>query len=754
MSFLRLLPLALLLFGLESPTWAAPDPTLEVIVRLAGMPSAGVSSVRLTATASSPSAQPLLKEIRAGERLSLQVDRSLIWEVAAEADGYWRARSLVGPGDGPLTLDLWPAGSISGTVEPPRGEKDPGELSVRFQSTAEPGRSPRFGEETAVCPIKDGAWKCSLPAGKLDLRLRARGFVSHFRWGVAVPERKNLALGPLPLQRGASVVGRVETAEGAFDAKACKVRLRPFSAGLAASPQDQERQERLSFTAEADGRGFFHFEGVKPGSYVLAAEQPGYAPAEIYPVSVLDGSESEVRQPLVLQKALTLDVRLEPALDPWNQPWSVLVDGLSAVPFSARRLGAAERAEEGRHVKKGLAPGGYRIEVQDSQGSAFHSAELTLSSGSTPLEIRLPVAWVEGTVSLGEEPVAANLWFGGQHGQERVLLRSGEDGTFEGALPRAGDWEVDVESAPLRIQRRVRGIRVQPPADGGAATVSIVLPDTRVSGEVVDEKGAKAPSSRIMALEIETGRPMIVEADEDGKFELRGIPEGPLTLVAEAADARSDEVLVTVQEDAPAGSVRLALRKLREVTGTVLSASGGVPGAQVIAFARNRQSPALLPRGIQAITGVEGKFSLKMPAGTTDFKLIVFPPGFSLVLQRIEGLPEEPLRVMVSTGGGTVGLKPLSEGDPSDPATERLNLWLNGASVDSNVLRAWAAVSGEANNLPAQLLVPSMPAGVYTACWSSLAEAVNALQTAVPAGRCATGTLAPGSALVLERPAE
>lgn len=751
LTLLRSVSLFLVLLG---PAVVAATETLDVTVRLPGKAPAAEAPVQLKATASGESAKPVLKVVRASERSSIELDRSLVWEVSAEAEGYWVAKALVAPQDGPLTLHLWPAGSISGTVEPPRGEKSPSEITVRFQSSPEAGKRPQFGEETLTCPVKDGAWSCRVPAGKLDLRLRAKGFVSHFRWGIAVPGGKDLNLGGLPLQRGASVAGRVETAEGALDTKSCKIRLRPFSAGLASSLQDQERQDQLSFTAEADVRGFFHFEGVKPGSYILTAEQPGFAPASIYPVSVLDGSESEVRQPLLLQKALTLEVRVEPALDPWNQPWSVLVEGTSAVPFSTQRLGKADPAEGGRHLKKGLAPGDYRIEVQDSRGSAFQSAELALSPGSPPLEIRLPVAWVEGSVRLGGEPVAANLWFGGQHGQERILMRAGEDGTFEGALPRAGEWEVDIDGASPPIQRRVRGIRVQPAEGGEAANVTIDLPDTRISGEVVDDKGAPATRARIMALELETGRPTILNTDENGKFELNGVPEGPLTLVAETADARSDEVLVNVSEDNAPDSLRLTLKKLREVTGMVLSASGGVPGAQVIAFARNRQNPALLPRGIQSVTGVDGGFSLKIPAGTTDFKLIVLPPGFSMVLQRIEGLPEEPLRVAVSGLGGTIRLKPLPEGDLSDPATERLNLWLNGASVDSNVLRAWAAINGETNSAPAQLLIPSLPPGTYTACWSSLAEAVSALQTATPAGRCTTGALAAGSELVLERPAE
>lgn len=689
------------------------------------------------------------------------------WQLTAEAPGYWSPRIAVFPGDTQVTVPLWPAGEIAGTVRMPTLEKLPAELTVRFNSSPEPGKAPVFPETIVTCPVREGSVKsqapegtfsCQVPAGKLDLRLRARGFVSHFRWGVTVPAGKAHQAGPLALVRGASVIGRVDTAEGLLSIETCKVELKPLAAGRGRSPEDLERRGGLAFTVGIDKRGFFHFEGVKPGSYILSARQPGFAPAEIFPVSVLEGAESDVRQPLVLQRALTLEVVLEPPLDPWNQSWVVGLEKKSAVPFSAESIGQAEATkEEGRFLRKGLAPGDYWVEVKDSRGSAYSSSEITLSPGSPPLEIRLPLVWVEGEVRLGDEPLAAQLWFGGEAGRERILMRSDEEGEFSGVLPHGGDWEVDLDAASPIVRRRVRKIEVREDKDTGKARVRIEVPKTRLAGVVVDEKEAKAPGARVAMVELETGRPAFVTADREGRFEAAGLPEGPVTLLASVADARSDEIVVHLTEASPSTSLRLVLRKMREVQGVVASPAGGVPGARVLALPRGGGA-ALWPAALQAVTDVEGKFTLKVPAGVASLQVVVLPPGFAMTQLRVDDLARETLAISVSPQGGTLRIVPgdaTDGGDPSDPASERLILWNAGAVTDATLLGAWAAMNGAPAPDADRLIVPSLQPGAYVACWTDLAGAYASLQQGAPAAGldCASGVLPAGGELTLERPA-
>ncbi|HEX2223138.1 MAG TPA: carboxypeptidase-like regulatory domain-containing protein [Thermoanaerobaculia bacterium] len=750
---------SLLLAGAAAP--------LEVRLEVHGKPAEPVP-VRLRMT-SEGSGQPLTREAMAPGGAVFEAEDlqgSGAWQLTAEAPGYWSPRVPVFPGDTQATVPLWPAGEVAGTVRMPAAEKLPPELTIRFGSSPEPGKAPVFPETVATCPVRDagakgtaaeGTFSCPVPAGKLDLRLRARGFVSHFRWGAAVPAGKVFQAGTLSLVRGASVIGRVDTAEGALSTETCKVELMPLAAGRGLSPEDLERRGGLALATGIDKRGFFHFEGVKPGSYILSARQPGYAPAEIFPVSVLEGAESDVRQPLVLQRALTLEVILDPPLDPWNASWVVELDKESAVPFSAESIGQAEPAGEGRFLRKGLAPGDYWVEVKDSRGSAFSSSEITLSPGSPPLEIRLPLVWVEGEVRLGDEPLAAQLWFGGAAGRERILMRSDAEGEFSGVLPHGGDWEVDLEAASPVVRRRVRNVAVREDKDTGRARVRIEVPDTRLAGEVVNEQGDKAPGARVAMVELETGRPAFVTADREGRFEAAGLPEGPVTLLASVADARSEELVVHVAEDSPSTSLRLVLRKTREVRGVVASPSGGVPGARVLALPRGGGA-AMWPAALQAVADVEGKFTLKVPAGVASLQVVVLPPGFALTQLRVDDLSQETLTIPVSAQGGTLRVvpgDPAGEADPSDPASERVIVWNAGAVTDATLLGAWAAMNGAPAPGPSGLVVPGVQPGAYVACWTDLAGAYASLQQGapIPGLDCASGVLSAGAELTLERPA-
>lgn len=51
-----------------------------------------------------------------------------------------------------------------------------------------------------------------------------------------------------------------------------------------------------------------------------------------------------------------------------------------------------------------------------------------------------------GRVTLGDDPLAATLWFGGRSGVRRIRFDSDEKGRFDGWLPEEGTWPVDLVS--------------------------------------------------------------------------------------------------------------------------------------------------------------------------------------------------------------------------------------------------------------------------------------------------------------------
>lgn len=747
--------LLLVLLPIASASTEEGRPPLSVTLVLNGDPSLHGEGfpAKIRATPISTGGQETLPhavKVPGEARLALPGSAQL----SLEAEGYWSPKVLVGENDTSVRMEVWPAGDLAGKVQAPPGVKTPSEISVRFESSTAPGKAPDFSQQTVVCPISEGRWSCRLPAGKLDLRMRARGFISHFRWAAVVPAHGKLDVGTLGLRPGASVVGKVEVSEGAISPQTCRVELSPARAGLATSSEQGQQHSKLSLSAAVDERGFFHLEGVPPGSYVVTANQPGFAPARIFPISVMATAESEIREPLVLRRPLTLHLSLDPPLDPWNRPWQIRLFSRSSVPGSLENQGKTEASGQGKWAKPGLSPGDYSLDVQDSSGSSYAWEDISLDTGSSSLEVTLPLVWVEGKVLLGKEPLAANLSFGGRHGMVRVVLRSDSKGEISGVLPREGDWEVDIDAESPPVHRRLPRVSVRPVGNGRTAKLEIRLPDTEVSGEVVDEKGAPVSRARVFALELQTAYPTVVETDAHGEFQIKGLPEGALSLVADKSDEKSDEVAVDLREGSLLPAVRLVLRKTQEIHGRVAAGGAGVPGARVFALAMNPASAGFVPKGSQALTDVEGRFRLALPSGAAETQFVVLAPGFTASLQRLQGLPKEGFEVQVEPQGGTLTLRPGDEGDPADPQSARLLLLSNGALVDSTLLRMWAEINGVRSQEPGRLVVPQLASGTYTACWAGLPEVMQTLRTGVAPqmASCVTGALSAGGELILERP--
>ena len=159
------------------------------------------------------------------------------WELVARADGFWsRSVQLVSRPEGSQAeIALFPAARVDGRLSLPPGEPMPKEVVLRFASAV--GTSPLpIAETETVCPVAEGAFLCEVPAGRLDLRVRARGFLSHYRWAVAVEPARTFPFGNLKLRRGASVSGWVATSDGSPISSSARASLAPRAAGPAGSP--------------------------------------------------------------------------------------------------------------------------------------------------------------------------------------------------------------------------------------------------------------------------------------------------------------------------------------------------------------------------------------------------------------------------------------------------------------------------------------------------------------------------------------
>ncbi|HYH45526.1 MAG TPA: carboxypeptidase-like regulatory domain-containing protein, partial [Thermoanaerobaculia bacterium] len=262
--------------------------------------------------------------------VSFEAAAGTVWQVRVEAPGYWsQPVPAVTPGLLPgappeparAVVDLLPAGRVAGELRPPADRRMPAELALRLRSA--PGVRPVLEEAQLTCPVTaEGRFECAVPAGQLDLRLRAHGFLTHSFWGVKVPAGGVFAAGPLALRPGASVVGWVAPPGPNFRYQDCTAVLEPYRIGNPPSLADVERAPALGQTATVNSRGYFEITGVAPGGYRLVVRHPRWAPAEVAPLNVLDGAETEIHS-IALRPPADLEVRLEPARSPGGGGWQV-----------------------------------------------------------------------------------------------------------------------------------------------------------------------------------------------------------------------------------------------------------------------------------------------------------------------------------------------------------------------------------------------------------------------------------------------
>jgi hypothetical protein len=682
--------------------------------------------------------------------ISLPADTQ--WEVAPRIERYWALPSPIRsglPGERlAYKFNLWPKSRVAGSVTVEPGEKLPTELAVKIRAAQIPGRKPDVPEVLVKCPIgKLGELSCDLPATLLDLSIRAEGFVPHNRWAVRLERDKATPLGRLLLKKGASVSGWAQVEKGALDPGNAKARLSPLQAPGADSSL-AERVRSAALEVPLDGRGFFQFAGVAPGGYVVEVTQPGFAPARVSPIEVWPGSETALTQPLTLRRPLRIELTISPETDWLGKPWQVEMFRASDLGGSAGSIYDGAARSDGRLVLEGQTPGTFRIVVSDSLGNPLYSDFdfLIRDAGEAQRAIEIDLVSLRGEVLLGEEPLSATLYFGGRHAALGSRMESDQEGEFHGVLPREGAWFVEVEAMEPAISTHSK-VHVQSRGDG-TARLTVELPDTRVFGKVVEEGGQPVKAS-VFA---ESGQGSVeVTTRDDGSFEIRGLPSGPVRLSAEARSRKgrlvSDSTLTVLSEEQQAGPVELRLRKNKLVQGRVQSARGPVPGAVLEVFPLR---PAL-PGGASVRTDLQGSFEARVPEPAETVLAVVSPPGNGL--KAFEVPLDGRLAVLeVSREAGTLEISAgLTEEEARAQALQMI-VAQNGLHLPWNLLLHWAQGHGERLRISEGLRIPSLAPGEYRVCLVSRAELIQRGPEGPSglAGQCASGYLEAGGTLQLD----
>lgn len=728
-----------------------PPPALA-----AALPVRVVECDQLPASAQRIVAEPLDAEASDAVVLEADAARGLAelelvpgtesWLLRVASPGVWsEARHVEAGGRETVHLHVWRESRAVGRWAVPRGEKGPDEVVWRLRPARQPGGTalPRCPVEelTVSCSTdEEGRFSCALPAGRWNLRAKARGWAAKHFWAVDLAPGQEVDLGRLELRRGATLVGEVTTIDGPVHPQATRIELRPIAV-RDQDPAARRELRALDARARVNEQGYFLFEDVPPGLYEVWAHQPGYSVARAGPVEVRADLETTILQPLVLAPPTHLTVMVDPPRAPSGHPWRVHLDPTGQTTIAVAEPVEGDTDAEGRWTSPALDPGEYLVRVADGAGNVLAvEGPFSFAGGEEPfLGVALDLAEISGEVRLGDEPFAAELWFGGRTGAPKVRVESDAEGKFEAVLPRDGRWEVDVFAPAVGISARGHEVEVE---DG--EEVRIELPGTELAGSVVDAAGMPVVGAQVRVVRVGRGGPLAILSDEEGGFLVRGIAPGTYSLEAISGNRSSPMEIAVVAKDAAPPPVRLVLEARVDLRGRVLSAGGGVAGARVVALPVTADGS--LAAASDVVTGVDGGFALRLPPSTSEALLVVMPLGFGLTVERVAA--EGPLELRVTAGEGIVRLPP-----PDGRESGEVGLLLvRGEPVDVALLREWARLHGAEPAAAGGLAIPALPAGRYAYCSMSVEEAVLVVAGRARPTRCSSGLLTAAGELALPAP--
>lgn len=730
-----------------------PCPTSAGTLQVSVVDDAGSdrsATITIIATPRSVSADQRRLQARIGQPASFADLEEGLWEIGVDVDERWWEPTLVYVAEDDqkeVRLKLYPTADLRGRLSlDPAGTGQPQELEVFFSLNDGRGRVGVPSQGGDRCRIEDDRFLCRVPAGLRNVRLRIPGRQSHFLWGLNLPPGSARDLGIRTFETGSAVFGFVPACEGKAPDPTCKVKLEPYQ-GPAPSRADARRRSALTLEESVDEQGFFYVGGLTPGTYELSAHKQGFAPSTLLPLHVHPGTESEIVDPIELQPPVDLVVEVMPAQDPWGREWAVEVFELGLAPGTARLVGRGS-LEDGRWHRPGLAQGTYRLRISDRSGSRWLTKELEIAPRTGVLHLAMPVVSVRGKVTLGNSPLAAELWFGGRYGERRLHTESDADGFFQTYLPESGMWRIGVHARDPGVTRTLKGVRVPEPEDGRPVTVDLRLPDTRLFGKAIDDEGRPVSDATVTVIDFKTReRPAMTRTDEIGDFSFHGLEPGAVQVSAQRGELRSNEVVAHLQDEPSPTRLFLTLRRAQEIRAVVRGPRGPVVGAVALT------TPVGASVGDKVATDVQGRFSTRVPADTTALDVVVLPPGYVFTAQRLP-ITQGTVDVQLAEHGGTLmipgGLTALFD---VARGGDSLLLFNGPVTIQPQLLEEWERIQKALGHDTGEFeltILPDVAPGVYRTCLISPAEVSSfALRQSDP-GRCISSQVVPGGTTLLD----
>jgi len=607
--------------------------TVTVLVPAEGPPARLLMVA--TPVAMEASALSVTLEVKPGEPVATVLKLSPgHWRVEATAPGYWApAKSFEVPGD-PPAIALFATGRVTLPLDRKAGL--PERPSVQFRtapgaSTKTPG--PPAGEWPCVAIEATAVVECAVPAGTLDLRVEARGFVPEYTFSTRVVAQRVSVL-RATMEPGSSVSGYVFQESGVAFPGACVEALTPSGERIEAPMQQQQRdrgkgtREAIMFPLRgcANARGFFQIRRPPPGEYLLSTrigERLAMQSVEVRPAV-----ETRLVDPLAPSASMTLDVSIDPPVMPDGSSWTLR---MARHRPQAQNFRPTTVPPSGFLQAPGLAPGQYVVEVW-GDGSRWLYERVSIADAALPLTIRIPIVRVSGRVTLSGEPLTSIVTFGGDSlGPTHATFLTDAEGRFSGNIPAPGVWRIGVTASEPSVRRRLTR-KIEPDA-AGSATLDIDLPAGKLKGRLVDAQGQPARGSILLYTSEPGERVQIVVGPPESSFQLTGLSPGPITITASGERGQtSAPVVVSIDEDEEA-NIDIVLKDGSALSGRVIDDAGRpLPGASV------KWLPVAdgLLMGSTERTDALGRFSAIMPPGL-DALVVVAADGHGIDFTRVRG---------------------------------------------------------------------------------------------------------------------
>jgi protocatechuate 3,4-dioxygenase beta subunit len=553
----------------------------------------------------------------------------------------------VSPGVKTADFTLRPLGGVSGRLELEEGEVPPAftiVMHVEAESAAgAPGRYARFPHETTF-RSEDGSYRIDdLPAGRYTIEGRASGWATDRKSGIEVSGGKLSEVPTLVLREGLSLQGRVVALADGEELPGTEIEAWPDRGGLF-GPDASDRRSAI-----ADEEGMFRVPGLAPGSAVVRARHPNFAPAE-QRVELQEGDDDTE---LIFRLSVGGTLR-------------GTVSAASGDPSSGRRIALNRESNveiaitdaEGRYELLRMMPGDYSATLLPNTGSrnemhmkavAIREGEVTVLDFDEARRISLsgivyrenqPLSQAEmffvSSFSLTDFGVAQSDSEGrysiglDEPGRYRVLLQTGPSNSWAGA-----STEIDVPDRDHVILDIHLGS-----GDGISGTVQDSQRSPLV-GAVVSARpdGAAAGESRLL----------VAATDAAGSYSIQGLPEGTYRVTASAPGHRVGVAYpVEILGGSAAANVDFTLEHGHPLRGRVVDEAGrGLAATAVVAGPAGSVDSW---GAASAVTDINGTFQLTAPsAGPID--VTALPGGWAPV--RLTGIapPEGDDQTLVLRAG-------------------------------------------------------------------------------------------------------